>query len=61
VEGNRWATARGAVTAQLGQFFENFRTGTAVTRRRYLEVAHEFEQIVLGYFTAGLPRGQPVA
>jgi AcrR family transcriptional regulator len=65
VGGNPWATARRAVTAQLGQFFENFEPEVRSTilhlwftepgpRRRYLEVAHEFEQIVLAYFTAGL-------
>ena len=62
--GDRWATARLVVTAQLGQFFENFESDLRVTimrlwftetalRRRYLEVAYEWEQILRAYFAAG--------
>ena len=62
---DRWATARLAVTTQLGQFFENFEPDLRVTimrlwftetalRRRYLEIAYEWEQILKGYFAAGL-------
>ncbi len=64
--GDRWAIAREAVTAQLGQFFENFEPDLRVTimrlwftepapRRRYLEIAYEWEEILKGYFAAGLP------
>jgi AcrR family transcriptional regulator len=65
-KGDRWAIARAAVTAQLEQFFENFEPDLrvpimrlwfteAVPRRRYLEIAHEWEEILKGYFAAGLP------
>jgi len=62
---DRWGTARLAVTTQLGQFFENFEPDLRVTimrlwftetapRRRYLEIAYEWEQILKGYFAGGL-------
>jgi AcrR family transcriptional regulator len=62
---DRWATGRLAVTTQLGQFFENFEPDLRVTimrlwltetalRRRYLDIAYEWEQILKGYFAAGL-------
>jgi AcrR family transcriptional regulator len=62
---DRWTTAREAVTTQLGQFFENFEPDLRVTimrlwftepapRRRYLEIAYEWEEILKGYFAAGL-------
>jgi AcrR family transcriptional regulator len=64
--GDRWAVAREAVTTQLRQFFENFEPDLRVTimrlwftepapRRRYLETAHEWEEILKDYFAAGLP------
>jgi AcrR family transcriptional regulator len=64
--GDRWLIARAAVTTQLGQFFENFEPELRVTimrlwftepapRRRYLEIAHEWEEILKSYFAAGLP------
>jgi AcrR family transcriptional regulator len=63
---DRWTTARNAVTMQLGQFFENFDPDLRVTimrlwftepvpRRRYLEIAHEWEEILKAYFARGLP------
>lgn len=65
-KGDRWTIAREAVTAQLEQFFENFEPDLRVTimrlwftepvpRRRYLEIAHEWEEILKSYFAAGLP------
>jgi AcrR family transcriptional regulator len=65
-KGDRWTVAREAVTTQLGQFFENFEPDLRVTimrlwftepapRRRYLEIAYEWEEILKGYFAAGLP------
>jgi AcrR family transcriptional regulator len=64
--GDRWALAREAVTAQLRQFFENFEPDLRVAimrlwftesapRRRYLEIAHEWEEILKAYFATGLP------
>jgi AcrR family transcriptional regulator len=64
--GDRWTIARGAVTTQLGQFFEHFEPSLRVTimrlwftesapRRRYLEIAYEWEEILKVYFAAGLP------
>ena len=64
--GDRWAVAREAVTIQLRQFFENFEPDLRVTimrlwftepapRRRYLEIAYEWEEILKDYFAAGLP------
>jgi AcrR family transcriptional regulator len=64
--GDRWTIAREAVTTQLGQFFENFEPDLRVTimrlwftepapRRRYLEIAYEWEEILKVYFAAGLP------
>jgi len=67
--GDRWLTAREAVTTQLQRFFDIFDTfdpDLRVTcmrlwftepapRRRYLEIAHEFEEILKRYFAAGLP------
>jgi AcrR family transcriptional regulator len=64
--GDRWTTAREAVTMQLGQFFENFEPDLRATimrlwftepapRRRYLEIAYEWEEILKGYFASGLP------
>lgn len=64
--GDRWATARAAVTTQLGEFFEHFDPDLRVTimqlwfvepapRRRYLAIAYEWEQILKTYFAAGLP------
>jgi AcrR family transcriptional regulator len=64
--GDRWLIAREAVTTQLGQFFENFEPDLRATimrlwftepapRRRYLEIAHEWEEILKAYFAAGLP------
>ena len=63
---DRWTTARQAVTMQLGQFFENFEPDLRATimrlwfteptpRRRYLEIAYEWEEILKGYFAGGLP------
>ena len=63
---DRWRTARQAVTTQLGQFFENFEPDLRATimrlwfteptlRRRYLEIAYEWEEILKGYFASGLP------
>ena len=63
---DRWSTARAAVTAQLRSFFDTFDPDLRVTcmrlwfteaapRRRYLEIAYEFEKILNGYFAAGLP------
>ena len=63
---DRWTTAREAVTMQLGQFFENFEPDLRATimrlwftepapRRRYLEIAYEWEEILKGYFASGLP------
>jgi len=63
---DRWTTAREAVTVQLGQFFENFEPDLRAPimrlwftepapRRRYLEIAYEWEQILKGYFAGGLP------
>lgn len=63
---DRWTTARQAVTMQLGQFFENFEPDLRATimrlwfteptpRRRYLEIAYEWEEILKGYFASGLP------
>jgi AcrR family transcriptional regulator len=66
---DRWLTAREAVTTQLQRFFDIFDTfdpDLRVTcmrlwftepapRRRYLEIAHEFEEILKRYFAAGLP------
>ncbi|MCV7412429.1 hypothetical protein AWC05_17590 [Mycobacterium florentinum] len=65
-KGDRWTVARVAVTAQLEQFFENFEPDLRVTimrlwftepvpRRRYLEIAHEWEEILKGFFAIGLP------
>jgi AcrR family transcriptional regulator len=65
-KGDRWTIAREAVTTQLGQFFENFEPDLRVTimrlwfteptpRRRYLEIAYEWEEILKVYFAAGLP------
>ena len=62
---DRWTNARRAVTAQLGQFFENFEPDLrgaimrlwfteSALRRRYLEIAYEWEQILRGYFAIGL-------
>jgi len=64
--GDRWTIAREAVTVQLGQFFENFEPDLRVTimrlwftepvpRRRYLEIAYEWEGILKAFFAAGLP------
>jgi AcrR family transcriptional regulator len=63
---DRWAAARQAVTVQLGQFFENFDPDLRATimrlwfnepapRRRYLEITHEWEEILKEHFAAGLP------
>jgi len=60
---DRWTTAREAVTTQLGQFFENFEPDLRVTimrlwftepapRRRYLEIAYEWEEILKAFFAA---------
>jgi hypothetical protein len=54
------------VTAQLQLFFDTFDADLretcmrlwfteAAPRRRYLEIAYEFEKILNGYFAAGLP------
>lgn len=62
---DRWAVARTAVIAQLRVFFDTFDTDLRVTcmrlwftepapRRRYLEIAYEFEEILKGYFATGL-------
>ena len=62
---DRWATARRAVTTQLSHFFENFEPDLRFTimqlwftesalRRKYLEIAYEWEQILKGYFATGL-------
>ncbi len=64
--GDPWTIAREAVTTQLGQFFENFEPDLRVTimrlwftepapRRRYLEIAYEWEEILKSYFATGLP------
>lgn len=63
---DRWAVARAAVTTQLQIFFDTFDADLRVTcmrlwftepapRRRYLEIAYEFEEILKGYFATGLP------
>ncbi|MCX2930056.1 TetR/AcrR family transcriptional regulator [Mycobacterium sp. CVI_P3] len=63
---DRWAVARIAVITQLRVFFDTFDTDLRVTcmrlwftepapRRRYLEIAYEFEEILKGYFATGLP------
>jgi AcrR family transcriptional regulator len=63
---DRWTAARQAVTTQLSQFFENFEPDLRTTimrlwfaepapRRRYLEIAYEWEEILKDYFAAGLP------
>jgi AcrR family transcriptional regulator len=63
---DRWSAARQAVTTQLGRFFDNFEPdlrvdimrlwfNEPVPRRRYLEIAHEWEEILKGYFAAGMP------
>jgi|GEM_PF-1398065 len=65
-KGDRWTIARAAVTTQLGQFFENFEPDLRATimrlwftepvlRRRYLEIAYEWEEILKGHFATGLP------
>jgi AcrR family transcriptional regulator len=64
--GDRWTIAREAVTTQLGQFFQNFEPDLRATimrlwftepapRRRYLEIAYEWEEILKDFFAAGLP------
>jgi AcrR family transcriptional regulator len=61
-----WVVARAAVVTQLGRFFDTFDPDLRVTcmrlwftepapRRRYLEIAYEFEEILKGYFATGLP------
>jgi AcrR family transcriptional regulator len=63
---DRWSAARQAVTTQLQRFFDNFDPDLRVTimrlwfnepapRRRYLEIAHEWEDILKQFFAAGLP------
>jgi AcrR family transcriptional regulator len=63
---DRWSAARQAVTIQLQRFFDNFDPDLRVTimrlwfnepapRRRYLEIAHEWEDILKQFFAAGLP------
>ncbi|ORW23291.1 hypothetical protein AWC19_12095 [Mycobacterium palustre] len=65
-KGDRWTIAREALTTQLGQFFENFEPDLRATimrlwftepspRRRYLEIAYEWEEILKPFFSAGLP------
>jgi AcrR family transcriptional regulator len=64
--GDRWQVARAAVIFQLERFFDTFEPDLRVTcmrlwftepalRRRYLEIAHEFEETVKRYFAQGLP------
>jgi AcrR family transcriptional regulator len=63
---DRWSAARRVVTTQLQRFFDNFEPDMRVAimrlwfnepvpRRRYLEIAHEWEGILKEYFAAGLP------
>jgi AcrR family transcriptional regulator len=66
---DKWHVAKAAVIAQLAQFFDTFDTfdpGLRVTcmrfwfdepapRRRYLEIAHAFEEILKAYFASDLP------
>jgi AcrR family transcriptional regulator len=66
---DRWLAARQAVTTQLERFFDTFDTFDSdlritcmrlwfhepAPRRRYLEIAHEFEEILKRFFAAGLP------
>ncbi len=69
--GDRWQVARAAVIFQLERFFETFEPDLRVTcmrlwftepalRRRYLEIAHEFEDALKRYFAQGLP-DDPIA
>jgi AcrR family transcriptional regulator len=69
--GDRWQLARAAVIFQLERFFDTFEPDLRATctrlwftepalRRRYLEIAHEFEDILKQYFAQGLP-DDPVA
>ncbi|TAM65858.1 TetR/AcrR family transcriptional regulator [Mycobacterium sp.] len=62
---DRWQTARAAVIQQLERFIDTFEADLRVTcmrlwftepapRRRYLEIAHEFEDILKHYFSQGL-------
>lgn len=63
---DRWSTARTAVTGQLQRFFATLDPDLRVTcmrlwftepvpRRRYLELAYEFEEVLKRYFAVGLP------
>jgi AcrR family transcriptional regulator len=63
---DRWMVARDAVVTQLGRFLDTFDPDLRVTctrlwftepapRRRYLEFAYEFEEILKRYFATGLP------
>jgi AcrR family transcriptional regulator len=63
---DRWLFARHAVTTQLGRFFDNVDPDLRATimrlwfnepalRRRYLEVAHEWENILKRFFATDLP------
>ena len=63
---DRWAIARVAVTAQLERVFETFEPDLRIPimrlwfdepapRRRYLEIAYQWEQALKSYFAAGLP------
>jgi AcrR family transcriptional regulator len=67
---DRWSAARQAVTTQLERFFDNFEPdlrGTTMRlwfnepapRRRYLEIAHEWEGILKKFLAAGLPDNPP--
>ncbi|QTJ70723.1 TetR family transcriptional regulator (plasmid) [Rhodococcus sp. ZPP] len=63
---DRWLAARRALTAQLAQFFNNVEPDLRVLlvglwfsepalQRRYLEITHEWEEILKRFFAAGLP------
>lgn len=66
---DKWQVAREAVITQLERFFETFDMfdpelrvrcmrfwfEEPAPRRRYLEIAHAFEEILKGYFADGLP------
>jgi AcrR family transcriptional regulator len=71
LDGDRWQVARAAVIFQLERFFDTFEPDLRATcmrlwftepapRRRYLEIAHQFEDILKRYFAHGLP-DDPVA
>ncbi|MUL65887.1 hypothetical protein BOO86_15535 [Mycobacterium sp. CBMA 234] len=66
---DKWQVAKLAVIAQLGRFFDTFDTfdpelrvtcmrfwfEEPAPRRRYLEIAHSFEEILKSYFASDLP------